>query len=69
MLWRLLRRRDTGGAGARHAPGTMTIWTSGEYLFIAPLAASTPSPMTPPRMRLPAAIPSMLDASTPAPSW
>jgi hypothetical protein len=37
-----------------------TVTMSG-YLFIAPLAASTPRPITPPKITLPAAIASMFD--------
>jgi CNT family concentrative nucleoside transporter len=48
--------------------GVMTTIVSGAYLFMAPVAASTPSPITPPAMMLPAAIPSLNEVTMPAPS-
>ena len=48
--------------------GVIGMVTSGEYLFIAPLAASTPRPITPPKMRLPAAIPSKFEERMAVPS-
>jgi len=51
-----------GGSGARHAgSGVIATVTTSGYLFIAPDAASTPSPMMPPKITLPAAMVSVFD--------
>ncbi|WP_139247964.1 hypothetical protein [Hyphomicrobium sp. CS1GBMeth3] len=47
----------------------MAIWLSALYLFIAPLAASTPNPTTPPKTIFPADIASVFEAMMPTPSW
>ena len=51
-----------GGSGARHAgSGVIATVTTSGYLFIAPDAASTPSPMMPPKITLPAAMVSVFE--------
>jgi hypothetical protein len=55
-------RLGGGGSGARHAgSGVIATVTTSGYLFIAPEAASTPSPMMPPKITLPAAMLSAFD--------
>src|SRR5262249_44918814 len=58
----LVRRGRRGTAGPPHAGsgGIATVTTSG-YLFMAPVAASTPRPMMPPKTTLPAAMASVPD--------
>jgi hypothetical protein len=62
--------RVEGGATdeAQEPSEAMMMSACGVYWFIAPVAASTPSPITPPATTFPAVIPSIFDARTPVPS-
>ena len=61
-IWRCGARLLGGGSAGRHAgSGVIATVTTSGYLFIAPEAASTPSPMRPPMITLPAAIASVFE--------